>query len=99
MNSRQRRYLRGLAHGLKPVVFVGQKGLTATLSAAIDEALGAHELIKVKFVEFKEKEHKAAITARIEADSGAELVGLIGHTAILYRPQEDPQKRRIELPD
>jgi RNA-binding protein len=88
---------------LKPVVFVGQKGLTATLSAAIDEALEAHELIKVKFVEFKEKDHKAAITARIEADSGAVLVGLIGHTAIFYRhrqePYRDSRKRRIELPD
>jgi RNA-binding protein len=99
MNSRQRKYLRGLAHGLKPVVFVGQKGLTATLSSAVHEALEAHELIKVKFVEFKEKDLKAAITARIEADSEAVLVGLIGHTAIFYRAQRDPQKRRIELPD
>jgi RNA-binding protein len=81
------------------VVFVGQKGLTATLGSAIDEALEAHELIKIKFVEFKEKDHKAAIAARIEADSGAVLVGLIGHTAIFYRAQKDPQKRRIKLPD
>jgi RNA-binding protein len=98
VNSRQRKYLRGLAHALKPVVFVGQKGLTATLGSAIDQALDAHELIKVKFVEFKEKDHKTAITARIEADSKAVLVGLIGHTAIFYRAQKDPEKRRIELP-
>jgi RNA-binding protein len=99
VNSRQRKYLRGLAHGLKPVVFVGQKGLTATLGSALDEALDAHELIKVKFVEFKEKDHKADLTARIETDCGAILVGLIGHTAIFYRAHRDPQKRRIELPD
>jgi RNA-binding protein len=99
VNSRQRKYLRGLAHGLKPVVFVGQRGLTATLGSAIDEALNTHELIKIKFVEFKERDHKDAITARIAADSGAVLVGLIGHTAIFYRPQRDPQKRRIVLPE
>ena len=88
-----------MAHGFKPVVFVGQKGLTAALGSAIDEALDAHELIKIKFIEFKEKDHKAAIAARIEADSGAVLVGLIGHTAIFYRAQKDPQKRHIKLPD
>ena len=85
------------------MVFVGQKGLTATLSSAIDEALEAHELIKVKFVEFKEKDPKTALAARIEADSGAVLVGLIGHTAIFYRrrqaPYREAKKHRIELPD
>jgi RNA-binding protein len=98
MNSSQRKYLRGLAHGLKPVVFVGQKGVTATLGEAINEALDTHELIKIKFVEFKEKAHKTAITERIETDTGAVLAGLIGHTAIIYRPHKDPEKRRIQLP-
>ena len=99
MKSSQRKYLRGLAHSMKPVVFVGQKGVTASLAKAIDEALDTHELIKVKFVEFKEKARKTAITAQIEKDSGAVLAGLIGHTAILYRPHRDPEKRRIQLPD
>jgi RNA-binding protein len=99
MKSRHRKFLRGLAHGLKPVVFVGQKGGTPSLSKAVDEALDTHELIKVKFVEFKEKAHKNAITARIAADTGAILAGLIGHTAIFYRPQRDPAMRRIQLPD
>ncbi|MDJ0784159.1 MAG: YhbY family RNA-binding protein [Desulfosarcinaceae bacterium] len=99
MKSRQRKYLRGLAHKLKPVVYVGQKGITAALASAIHEALDTHELIKVKFVEFKEKDQKAAITAQIAADSGAILAGLIGHTAIFYRPHRDPEQRRIQLPD
>jgi RNA-binding protein len=98
MKSSQRKYLRGLAHGLKPVVFVGQKGVTATLGNAINEALDTHELIKIKFVEFKEKAHKTAITERIETDTGAVLAGLIGHTAIFYRPHKNPEKRRIQLP-
>jgi RNA-binding protein len=99
VKSRQRKYLRGLAHGLKPVVFVGQKGVTAALDKAVNEALDTHELIKIKFVEFKDKALKSAITTQIEADTGATLAGLIGHTAILYRPQKDPAKRRIQLPD
>ncbi len=98
MNSSQRKYLRGLAHGLKPVVFVGQKGVTVALGNAINEALDTHELIKIKFVEFKEKAHKTAITERIETDTGAVLAGLIGHMAIFYRPHKNPEKRRIQLP-
>lgn len=94
----QKKYLRGLAHAKKPVVFVGQKGLTPALTEAVEEALNTHELIKVKFNEFKEKEQKAKIAELIETDTGAELVGIIGHTAIFYRCQKDPAKRKIDMP-
>jgi len=51
----QKKFLKGRAHGLKPVVFLGQKGLTDNLIDSIHEALDTHELVKVKFIEFKEK--------------------------------------------
>jgi len=57
----QRKYLRGLAHKTKPVVFIGQKGITETLNRSIDDALTAHELIKLKYIDFKEKEKKTEI--------------------------------------
>ncbi|WP_319524706.1 ribosome assembly RNA-binding protein YhbY [uncultured Desulfosarcina sp.] len=94
----QKRFLRGLAHALKPVVFVGQKGFSPTLVKALDEALDQHELVKVKFVEFKEKEKKAALIQQLEKAVECELVGLIGHTATFYRQQADPDKRKIVLP-
>jgi len=94
----QKRFLRGLAHGLKPVVFVGQKGFSPTLVKAMDEALDHHELIKVKFVEFKEKEKKADLIQQLEKAADCELVGLIGHMATFYRRQADPEKRKIVLP-
>ena len=94
----QKKYLKGLAHGLKPVVYVGQKGILPAVLKAVDEALEAHELIKVKFVDFKEKERKEACIAEIVAASAARRVGLIGHMAIFYRPARDPQKRKIRLP-
>jgi len=94
----QKRYLRSVAHALKPVVFVGHKGVTPTLLDAVDEALDRHELVKVKFLEFKEKEKKAAIVARIEQSVPCETVGLVGHMAIFFRQQEDPEKRKIILP-
>ena len=95
----QRRYLKGMAHGLKPVVFIGHKGITESVARSIHMALDRHELIKVKFVDFKEKERKAEIAASLEKDSGSEMVGMIGHMAIYYRQQNDPEKRRITIPE
>lgn len=94
----QKRHLRGLAHGLKPVVYVGQKGLTPALVDAMNVALDHHELVKVKFIEFKEKEKKQAMVAEIEKTVRCEMVGLIGHMATFFRRQADPEKRKIDLP-
>jgi len=94
----QKKYLKGLAHSMKPVAYVGQKGLSSPVSQAIDESLAAHELIKVKFVDFKEKDQKEEIADAIEQETASELVGMIGHIAIFYREQPDPEKRRIEIP-
>lgn len=94
----QKRFLRGLAHSLKPVVFVGQKGFTRTLADAMDDALDHHELVKVKFVEFKEKEKKLALVEQIEKTVPCQMVGLVGHVATFFRQQKDPEKRKILLP-
>ena len=94
----QRKYLWGFAHGLKPVVFIGQKGLTPEVLLSAEKALERHELIKVKFNDFKGKDDKTEISGRIEKETGAENVGMIGHMVIFYRQQEDPEKRKISLP-
>lgn len=98
MNNAHRKYLRGLAHRLKPVVLIGQGGLTAAVVQAVDDALNAHELIKIKFNAFREKEEKNGITAAIEKQTGAHRVGSIGHTVILYRRHPDAAHRKIRLP-
>jgi len=97
LKSYQKQYLRGLVHGLKPYVFIGQKGITGSLIESVNEALDKHELIKVRFIDFKEKDMKKEITAEIEKQAACELVGTIGHVAIFYRQQRDPQKRKIKV--
>lgn len=94
----QRKYLRGLAHSLKPIVWVGQKGATAFLVQALDEALNTHELVKIKFNENKNKAEKERITHELQKATQAQLVGTIGHIAILYRPHPEKDKRQIVLP-
>ena len=53
LTSRERNILRKEAHTLKPVVMIGKNGVTPELKAAVDAALADHELIKIKFLDFK----------------------------------------------
>ena len=94
----QRKFLRGLAHRLRPVVLIGQSGLTEAVLKSTDASLTRHELIKIKFNAYKEKDLKKQIISAIETETRSELVGLIGHTAIFFREQADPDKRQIQLP-
>ena len=94
----QKKFLRGVAHALQPIVLVGQKGLTQALIKSTDDALMAHELVKVKFIDFKEKAQKTVIAADLAKETNSQLAGMIGHVAIFFRPHPDPDKRRIVLP-
>lgn len=94
----QKKHLRGIAHGLKPVVQIGRDGVTAGVIRAVDEELFRHELIKIKFNDIKGKGLKESITGEVAAKTGSVPVGMIGHTVILYRRQADPEKRKIAVP-
>lgn len=98
LKGSQRKYLRGLAHGLNPAAFVGQKGLTDALVSEVNQGLDAAELIKVKFVDNKEKETKTALAQEIAQRTQSHLAGLIGHVAIYYREHRESEKRIIKLP-
>jgi len=91
--SYQRKYLRELAHPLKPIVQIGQEGVSEGVLGAVEQALLDHELIKVRM---HEPEDKRGMAAELAERSGACLCGLIGHTAILYRPR--PEEPTIVLP-
>ena len=94
VNDRQKRYLKGLAHPLKPVVMIGNKGLTETVIAEIDKTLEQHELIKVR-VSGLEKSDRLAMVDEIALKTSANLVMTIGHIAAFYRPAKEPT---IQLP-
>ena len=98
LRSFQKKYLRQQAHKLKPVVSVGQKGLTETVVRSVDEALNRHELIKVRFLEFKEKGQKTELVKQIESQTQSQAVGILGHIAIIFRQHRNPEDRRIFLP-
>ncbi len=90
LDDRQKKYLRGLAHDLKPLVHVGSAGVTPGVVAELDHNLAHHELVKIR-VRADNGEARAAAVAELVARSGAELIGRVGHVAILYRRnREDP---------
>ena len=91
----QRRYLRGLAHDLKPVIQLGAKGVTDTLLAELDLALNHHELVKVK-IPAEDRADFAEIAAHLAQSSNAETVQTIGRTAVYYR--KNPDEPKLALP-
>lgn len=93
----QRRYLASEASKLKPVVMLGKEGPSDSLVGALNEALGAHELVKVKFLDYKDQ--KREIGEQLAQVTDASLVRLIGNMAIFYRPKAAPEDRRYRLPD
>jgi RNA-binding protein len=91
----ERKQLRGLAHNLTPIVQIGKNGLTDGAIHSIDFALESHELIKVKFAEFKDQ--KKQLSESISEKTFCEWVGMIGNISIFYREQSDPNKQKVIL--
>jgi|GEM_PF-431368 len=94
----QRKFLRAMAHAMKPVLLVGQRGVTPTVVQELAQALDRHELVKIKFIECKVKSDKQRMAEELKAAVGAHLVGMVGHTAIYFCPNPDPEKRKISPP-
>ena len=93
LNGTQRRYLRGLAHPLKPVVFVGESGISPAVEKAVEAALDSHELVKIRL---RQPADKQSAAKQLAEASRAALCGVVGHTVVLYRP--DPEDPQIKLP-
>jgi RNA-binding protein len=95
LSGRQKKSLQTLAHHLRPVIYIGKHGVSDAIMAALDKALCDHELIKIKFIDFKDE--KNSLIGSVVAMTGSELVSMIGNTAVLFRQNTDPGKRRIAL--
>jgi RNA-binding protein len=93
LNKKQIQYLKGVAHALKPVVLLGNNGLTEAVIAEIDYALNHHELIKIK-IPTDNKETKGLIVEAICRETSATKIQVIGKTLIIYR-QSKEQKIRV----
>jgi RNA-binding protein len=91
----ERSYLKRIAHSLDPIVMIGQAGLTPGVIDAFDHALKHHELVKVRFQDYKE-DRKILFQEACQKVS-AQFVGLIGNIGIAFRHNYDLEQR-IRLP-
>lgn len=95
LTSKQRKILEKAAHDLQPVVIVGGAGVTEGVISMVANSLKAHELLKIKFNEYKDE--KVELTQEICSQCNATLVRIIGNVAILYKEAEKKEDRKYSL--
>lgn len=95
LSKPQTKFLITLAHNLKPVIMVGQHGVTENLLKELDIALDHHELVKIK-IAGEDRESRAEMIKQLSESSSAETVQTIGKTLTLFR--RNPKKPKIDLP-
>jgi RNA-binding protein len=93
LTSRQRAHLKARAHALEPIVQIGHAGVQDSVVSAVETALTAHELIKVK-INDAEREERVEIADALAERTGAAIVQRVGKIVVLWRPRpETPADR------
>ncbi len=95
LTSKQRSRLAGIAQTQKDLVQLGKAGATPALLGQLTRILASHELVKLRFVDFKEGREELA--GQLAKETGSEVVRLIGNTAIFWKRNPDPEKWKVEL--
>lgn len=95
LTNSQIRKLKALGQHLEPMLKVGKAGLSEGFLKTVDEALSQHELVKVKFGEFKEQ--KKELAPLLAQKTSSHLIHRVGHVVVLYRQQPDLEQRKITI--
>ena len=88
LTNNQKKHLRSLAHDLRPIVMIGQHGLSDTVLAELESTMTKHELLKIK-VRARDRDEKQEIVDKILSFSKAALVQVIGGVLVIYRPFDE----------
>ncbi|MEJ2644845.1 MAG: ribosome assembly RNA-binding protein YhbY [Gammaproteobacteria bacterium] len=94
LTERQKRHLRGLGHGLKPVVIIGGAGLTEAVLRELALSLDHHELLKVR-VNAGDRADRERMIGELCTHTGAELVQRVGHVALIFK--RNRERPRVSL--
>lgn len=95
LDSKTRSRLSGLASTQAVTMHLGKAGAADAVRAQLDTLLERHELVRIRFSDFKEDRRE--ISQDLAAGTRSELVRVIGNTALFYRRNPDPEKRVIDL--
>jgi len=94
LTNAQIREFKARGQHLKPALKVGREGLSPAFLAALDEALKHHELLKVKFDDFKEQ--KKELAPQLADKTGSHLIMRVGNVVVLYRPRPAGEKQDVD---
>jgi RNA-binding protein len=95
LTNPQIRKLKGLAQRMDASLKIGKHGLSEAFLKSVNQELTRHELVKVKFAEFKEQ--KKDLAPQLAQKTGSHLITLLGNVAVLFRRNPDPEKQRIQF--
>jgi RNA-binding protein len=96
LTGAQKNRLRGLGQRLSPALKLGKGGLTPAFFHELQQQLRAHELVKLRFLGV-ERDERSVLCDQIADEGRCVCVGAVGHTALFYRQQPDPEKRAVAL--
>lgn len=91
LSLNQKKFLRALGHSIKPIVMIGQHGLSEAVLAEINISISKHELLKIS-IRTENREHKQKIIKQIIKATNADLVQVIGNMMVIYHPFDKNQK-------
>lgn len=94
LTGKQKRFLKGLAHPLSPIVRVGKGGVTESVVAETKKSLHSHELIKVR-IDVEDSKERRATAEQLAQAADAHIAGAIGKIAILYRERDEEPEIRL----
>ena len=97
LTEAQKKALRGLGHSLKPLIMVGNAGLSESLLAEFEATLAHHELVKVR-VRVSDRQERDEIIRQFCKAGSAALIQRVGNIALLYRQNPD-KKKNIVIPN
>jgi RNA-binding protein len=95
LNNAQVRKLKAMAQRMEATVKIGKQGLSEGFIKSLDEELSRHELVKVKFAEFKEQ--KKELAPQLAERTNSRLVMQVGNVVVLFRRNADEAKQKIKL--
>ena len=98
MTSKQRSYLMKLASSIDPILQIGKSSVTPELTAAVDEALEARELIKLHVLKNCFDDGRD-IAETLAERTRSQVVQVIGKKIVLYRESKNPKKKKIVIPE
>ena len=88
LSDKQKKHLRGIAHDLKPIIHVGNAGISSGLTAELDQTLEHHELVKVR-IRAKDRQERDRLVTDMVAETNSALITRIGNIAVLYRRKKE----------